>query len=484
MGEPKYIKNSKYKYKKNGKHTEGIWIGYDGKPIPPGWGDFDRKNRTVTQYNTDGTKSVYSWEQWHHKNTKDHETRVLQNDRKWAIPYIPEKEMTITIDDDYKTRRNEGATFSENVLDSIAVNAKRAGLPFSTGLALASQESTIGHHKERTHGKSLLPWLRVLNSENDAYKKEAKDISYNGYYSPSLLVSNWTQRDENPFAKFEYEDGYLRTTPLSTDYYDEYYNPQVRKNNRYTFNNESPLQNAFEFYRTSPQKYNSGNSDYPKEVEENRQELLHSPEIRDYMQKNGLHAEGGNLKRKDWNSLSLKDKSDIIKVAISNGIVTLPEIREAYNKFAEGEDITDEQYYSTMERVAKENNPKWNAFRREEGLRELSEDEEYLRILNDNSFDYRGYYNKHPQSAANADTHWDDEFKTVYHPSFSNESRYSPNNPNYVGKSQYNPNEIPGGYWIGEQHFPTISQQLEEQKRDFRRNIFAEGGPLMRIANI
>lgn len=37
-----------------------------------------------------------------------------------------------------------------------------------------------------------------------------------------------------------------------------------------------------------------------------------------------------------WATLSQKEKSDIIRVAINNGIKTLPEIREAYNKFAEG----------------------------------------------------------------------------------------------------------------------------------------------------
>jgi hypothetical protein len=96
-------------------------------------------------------------------------------------------------------------------------------------------------------------------------------------------------------------------------------------------------------------------------------------------------------------------------------------------------------YYQIMERVAKENNPKWNEFRRKHGDRELSEDEELLRVLNDNTYDYKGYYTKYPHSAANADTHWTDEFKTVYHPTFSVYSRYSGE------KSQYNPYGVLGG---------------------------------------
>ncbi len=37
-----------------------------------------------------------------------------------------------------------------------------------------------------------------------------------------------------------------------------------------------------------------------------------------------------------WNSLSQREKADIIKVAINNGITTMSEIKQVYNKFAEG----------------------------------------------------------------------------------------------------------------------------------------------------
>lgn len=126
--------------------------------------------------------------------------------------------------------------------------------------------------------------------------------------------------------------------------------------------------------------------------------------------------------------------------------------------------LTDQQYYSIMEKVAEENNPKWNKFRIEEGGRPLSVDEDYMRILNDNSYDYRGYYNKYPNSAANADTHWNDEFKTVWHPSFSDQSIYSGR------KSQYNPKGIVGGHWYGKDEdifIPTIPQLVEQNKSYF-----------------
>ena len=97
-----------------------------------------------------------------------------------------------------------------------------------------------------------------------------------------------------------------------------------------------------------------------------------------------------------------------------------------------GRPITDDEYYSTMERVAKENWQKWG---------DSSEDAALTRILNANDYDYRGYYNKYPESQANADTHWTDEFKTVYHPTFSEESRYSGK------KSKFNPEGLKGGSW-------------------------------------
>lgn len=47
------------------------------------------------------------------------------------------------------------------------------------------------------------------------------------------------------------------------------------------------------------------------------------------------YDDGGYLNN-DWNSLSYADKAEMMKVAIANGITTLPEIRNAYNEFAKG----------------------------------------------------------------------------------------------------------------------------------------------------
>ncbi len=460
MGEPVFDRTKKYINKKGQKFGNGVWM--DGDDIVfPGRGYFDRKSRTVTQYNTDGTKSVFSWEQWHHKKTLEHETRVLQNDRKWAIPQIPEKQMTLSIDSDSPTDRNRGATFTENVLDSIAVNAKRADIPFSTGLALASTESTIGSDEGRTAGVSLLPWLDVLCTDNSQYGQNAQKFhfSYANYYSPSALISNWKTGANYPFAAYEYNSqGELLETPRNEEYYNKDFASAVRKANNYNFEDKSPLQTGFELYKANPKKYNPNDPDYPNKVEANRKELVyHSPEIKAYMQKNNLHSEGGQLKHKQWEDLTMTEKADMMKAAVSEGIYDLPTIKAKYNEFAKGSDTKEGKYLATMEKVAEENYRKWGF---------STPDEALTHALNDNTYDYRGYYDKYPQSDANADTHWTDEFKTVWHPTFSDESVYS-------GKvSQFNPQGLVGGHWAGDAFIPQDWQTL----RQMQDNHYGIGG--------
>lgn len=168
-----------------------------------------------------------------------------------------------------------------------------------------------------------------------------------------------------------------------------------------------------------------------------------------------------------WDKLSMKEKAAFIRTAVKNGIYDRAGIIDRYNKFAMGGGLSDDEYYSTMERVAQENNPKWNEARIKEGGRPLTVEEDLIRILNDNSYDYRGYYNKYPKSKANADTHWTDEFKTIYHPTFSNQSKYSGK------KSEHNPLGLTGGTWIEDRTFIPQAWQLHQNK-----NEFAEGGDI------
>ena len=65
-----------------------------------------------------------------------------------------------------------------------------------------------------------------------------------------------------------------------------------------------------------------------------KMELNYKP--RNWFPEYQSYSEGGQLYGNAWDSLSLADKAEMIKVAVANGIMTLPEIRNTYNEFAKG----------------------------------------------------------------------------------------------------------------------------------------------------
>lgn len=214
-----------------------------------------------------------------------------------------------------------------------------------------------------------------------------------------------------------------------------------------------------------------------------------------------------------WEELPMASRARLMAAAVRNGYTDIRSIKEAYanyqdqkqttgNRYDEGgefevvnlldnapveyntEDtgytpwfiqntehapdnpMTNQQYYSLMEKVATENNPIWNTYRKEKGLPELTVDEEYTRILNDNSYDYRGYYNDPAvrNSNDNANTHWPDEYKTAYHPTFSTYSLYSG-----MVDPNYNPTGKNGGLWFGDNY-------VNYNKNVYGGNLFNNGG--------
>ena len=138
-------------------------------------------------------------------------------------------------------------------------------------------------------------------------------------------------------------------------------------------------------------------------------------------------AEGGELNTpKHWDDLSLSGKNDVMAAAVRNGITNLHDIKDKWNEFAEGGKVNKKDY-ATWKRDIK--------------------DYKHIDIDHDNTYDYQGFYNKYPDKAwsmlnGNPDAHFTDEFKTVYHPTFSDESIYS-------GKydKRYNPQALEGGHW-------------------------------------
>ena len=119
--------------------------------------------------------------------------------------------------------------------------------------------------------------------------------------------------------------------------------------------------------------------------------------------------------------------------------------------YKDGGRLSNKQYQNTMHKVSSQN---WKE------LGDKSEQDAYNRLINDKNYDYRGYYNKYPNSGANASTHWSDEFKTYTHPSFSTDSKYSG-----VYDKVFNPNASVGGTWIqlpnNEYQFNLSDSQLQ-----------------------
>ena len=96
----------------------------------------------------------------------------------------------------------------------------------------------------------------------------------------------------------------------------------------------------------------------------------------------------------------------------------------------------------------------------------------HIDINHDNTFDYEGFYNSDPDNAyrfLNDDptAHFDDTYKTVYHPTFSDLSIYS-------GKvdPRFNPKGLKGGHWVNDYKY--ISPKETPVSMDDRINYIID----------
>ena len=112
-------------------------------------------------------------------------------------------------------------------------------------------------------------------------------------------------------------------------------------------------------------------------------------------------------------------------------------------------------FYYWLDYIADKKAQEWT----QAPMKPLSTDEVYTEMLNDPTYNYKAFYEGRPFMAnamlyAPAFAHFSDYAKTMYHPTFSNESIYS-------GKvSDYNPYGIVGGSWneTGTEYTPSMSQ--------------------------
>lgn len=120
-----------------------------------------------------------------------------------------------------------------------------------------------------------------------------------------------------------------------------------------------------------------------------------------------------------WEDLSFKDRSKLIELGASQGILDLSTIKHLYNINADG------GYLKWKKEIAKYKG---------------------IDIDNDNTYNYQAFFEEDPQRAwdmlkKDSKAHFTDKYKTVWHPTFSDLSVYSGH------KSKYNPQGLVGGHW-------------------------------------
>lgn len=134
-------------------------------------------------------------------------------------------------------------------------------------------------------------------------------------------------------------------------------------------------------------------------------------------------------------------------------------------------------FYTWLDQIADKKAQEWT----QAPMKPLSTDEVYTEMLNDPTYNYKTFYEGRPFMAnamlyAPAFAHFDDYAKTMYHPTFSNQSVYS-------GKvSDYNPYGIVGGSWNeeGTEYTPSMSQLANYWNYNKTRNYLdrAEDHPV------
>lgn len=104
----------------------------------------------------------------------------------------------------------------------------------------------------------------------------------------------------------------------------------------YSGSDEDMQRAVSEYYKAKkvPERAANHNKFFNNRKPKGNMELNYKP--RNWFPEYQSYSEGGQLYGNAWDSLSLADKAEMIKVAVANGIMTLPEIRNTYNEFAKG----------------------------------------------------------------------------------------------------------------------------------------------------
>lgn len=208
--------------------------------------------------NDSPTKEISSgYEDYVNKTISKHGS--LSNSKKYYIPYLYDKEIKV---------RGAGR-MSSNMLDSIAVNANKAKIPFNEALGLAVQE---------THGGAM-PTIAVPAGMDKDKVRAHFNMSYARNYGGTpaeYLINNY-----------------------------EYHNKGYKgsKNND-LINIESPLQHGFTMYKRG--LYNPGDKNHSNDVRAAGNKAISSPDVQKWIQENGkkynIKRMGGLNRKQDYGS--------------------------------------------------------------------------------------------------------------------------------------------------------------------------------------
>ena len=179
----------------------------------------------------DGT---VDWDRWDNATTTS-----------YSVPFIKDKAVRLT-----NAGNATGAVLSTNLLDSIADNAARAGLPLETALGLAVKESTLGNPTDTRSAWNLSSGIRR---------------QFNGVYPGTNQHINRGE-DLNERDIINYHKGHS---------FDQLPYIELKDANE----NKSILQEAFEFYGQHPDRYNSRQKNHQQLVNKAGKAVMQSPEV-------------------------------------------------------------------------------------------------------------------------------------------------------------------------------------------------------------
>ena len=202
--------------------------------------------------------------------------------KNYNIPFIPKKKITLT-----NAGLATGAILSTNLLDSIAVNAERAGLPIKTAIGLVTKESTLNNptYDVRNRAKiSVLDRSQLNRAKSRGVEHFIKaDQNKGDKDTPESLLINYNP-DDNPYASaktYIFKKGKTWDDVNRMLEETEAYADRLAAKNE-SLPSKSYLQAGFEHYKKNPRKWNPGQSNYVELVNKRADEVWNSPEIQNW----------------------------------------------------------------------------------------------------------------------------------------------------------------------------------------------------------